>query len=88
MTTLFQHLILAQDLLSQWMEEKVNLTSGLEPEIDCTYEADGWERHELQSDVKREWDKLLADNYDDYGLQLATDTPIKQTKGGIVSELI
>ena len=70
------------------MEEKVNLTSGLEPEIDCTYEADGWERHELQSDVKREWDKLLADNYDDYGLQLATDTPIKQTKGGIVSELI
>lgn len=62
----------AQDLLSQWMEEKVNLTGGLGPEIDCNYDEDGWEKHEIQADVKREWDNLLANNYEEYGLPLSS----------------
>ncbi|KAL4235902.1 hypothetical protein ACF0H5_004292 [Mactra antiquata] len=62
----------AQDLLSQWMEEKVNLIGGLEPEIDCNYGDDDWEKYEIQSDVKKEWDNLLANNYEEYGLPLSS----------------
>lgn len=73
---------LAQELLSQWMEEKVNLTGGLDPEIDCRYDDDAWEKHEIQSDVKREWDNLLANNYEEYGLNLTSlDDPGKYSKG-------
>lgn len=74
-------LLSAQDLLSQWMEEKVHLIGGLEPEIDCHYGDDDWEKHEIQSDVKREWDNLLADNYEEYGLPLSSRPSDKYGKG-------
>ncbi|XP_052805638.1 coiled-coil domain-containing protein 191-like [Mya arenaria] len=70
----------AQELLSQWMEEKVNLTGGLGPDIDCNYEDDAWEKHELQSDVKREWDNMLANNYEEYGLMLSSREEKKTSK--------
>lgn len=62
----------AQELLSQWMEEKVNLAGGLAPDIDSHYDDDDWEKYEIQSDVKREWDNLLANNYEEYGLPLSS----------------
>ncbi|XP_052253520.1 coiled-coil domain-containing protein 191-like isoform X2 [Dreissena polymorpha] len=62
----------AQELLSQWMEEKVNLLGGLDPDIDCNFEDDAWEKHEIKSDVKKEWDNLLANNYEEYGLHFLT----------------
>lgn len=75
------YLITAQDLLSQWMEEKVNLIGGLDPEIDCHYDDDDWEKHEIQSDVKREWDNLLANNYEEYGLPLSSRPSEKHSEG-------
>ena len=68
----------AQELLSDWMEEKVNLTS--DPAIDSQYDDDSWQRYAVESDVKREWDKLLADNLDDYELPLSS-RPSKRNSG-------
>lgn len=59
----------AQELLSQWMEEKVLLTS--DPVIDSQYDDDSWQRYAIESDVKREWDNLLANNLEDYALPLS-----------------
>lgn len=68
--------VVAQELLSQWMEEKVNLTGYDDSETDVQYTDDAWERHEVQSDVKREWDKLLSNNLEEYGLHHSSaDTP-------------
>ena len=63
----------AQELLSQWMEEKVHLQNHLDPEIDCNYDEDDWQRYEIESDVKKQWDKMLANNYDEYGLSFSED---------------
>lgn len=70
------------------MEEKVNLIGGLEPEIDCHYEEDGWEKHEIQSDVKREWDNLLANNYEEYGLPLSSRSNNTHSKGNLNTMLV
>ena len=60
------------------MEEKVNLTS--DPTIDSHYDDDSWQRYAVESDVKREWDKLLADNLEDYELPLSS-RPAKKNSG-------
>ncbi|XP_021355188.1 coiled-coil domain-containing protein 191-like [Mizuhopecten yessoensis] len=54
----------AQDLLSQWMDEKVNLQDDGDDYLDD----DMYQRRMVQSDVKREWDHLLQDNYEEQGL--------------------
>lgn len=54
----------AQDLLSQWMDEKVQLHD----EGDEDLEDDLYQRRTVQSDVKREWDHLLQNNYEEQGL--------------------
>ena len=60
------------------MEEKVNLTS--DPVIDSQYDDDSWQRYAIESDVKREWDNLLADNLEDYELPLSS-RPTKRNSG-------
>ena len=69
---------LAKELLSEWMEDKVDLTS--EPIIDSQYDDDSWQRYAVESDVKREWDNLLADNLEDYELPLMSK-PSKRNSG-------
>ncbi|KAK6173528.1 hypothetical protein SNE40_016960 [Patella caerulea] len=50
----------AEELLTQWMNEKVILND----EIDDEYIADVWNQRTIESDVKKEWDYLLADDED------------------------
>lgn len=50
----------AQDLLSQWMEEKVNLN--VEDGEDDAYANDALYQRTLESKVKKEWDHLLDNN--------------------------
>ncbi|XP_041372420.1 coiled-coil domain-containing protein 191-like [Gigantopelta aegis] len=52
----------AQELLTQWMNEKVVLSDDID--IDDEY----WPRIRAQAEVKAEWDHLLADNTDDWDL--------------------
>ena len=55
---------------------------GLGPDIDATYQDDGWERHALQADVKREWDNMLANNYEEYGLLMSGREEKTSARGG------
>ncbi|KAK3107858.1 hypothetical protein FSP39_023636 [Pinctada imbricata] len=53
----------AHELLSQWMEEKVNLSVP-----DSDYNDNALHQRALQGEVKREWDHLLENNYDEESL--------------------
>ncbi|KAK3611353.1 hypothetical protein CHS0354_025881 [Potamilus streckersoni] len=58
----------AHELLSQWMTERVDFGKDDEPDsVD-----DIWHQRAIESDVKREWDHLLANNYEEFGLQLSS----------------
>lgn len=61
----------AQDLLSQWMEEKVCLDVDDDGGGDA-YSDDALHQRRLESNVKKEWDHLLDNNYELY------DVPRKQ----------
>ena len=60
------------------MDEKVHLTS--DPVIDSHYDDDSWQRYAVESDVKREWDNLLANNLEEYELPLSS-RPTKRSSG-------
>ncbi|KAL3887288.1 hypothetical protein ACJMK2_027231 [Sinanodonta woodiana] len=58
----------AHELLSQWMNDRVDFGGDDEPDnVD-----DIWHQRAVESDVKREWDHLLANNYEEFGLQLSS----------------
>ncbi|KAJ8321390.1 hypothetical protein KUTeg_001072 [Tegillarca granosa] len=54
----------AQELLSQWIDEKVNLDNDDDDFVD-----ENWHQRASQCDVKKEWDHLLENNYDEYGIK-------------------
>ena len=52
----------AQDLLNQWVTEKVNLDDGLEYD---NFEEESWHTKPSKAEIKREWDNMV--DLEDYG---------------------
>ncbi|ESO93853.1 hypothetical protein LOTGIDRAFT_228609 [Lottia gigantea] len=52
----------AEELLNQWMTEKVLIND----EIDDEYVSDVWKQKAIESNVRHEWDNLLDDSVEEY----------------------
>ncbi|KAL8605947.1 hypothetical protein ACOMHN_065688 [Nucella lapillus] len=62
----------AQDLLNEWLSEKVSLhDDNLEDDPDLR-EGDPWRKEELGSKARREWDNLLNGNLEELGIDTST----------------